>query len=208
MSESIPPIDPVPPSDLLPEDDIPLVPSTGSASPPLPPIASVPRTEAPAIPSLPPATQEEQTMGMLSHLLGIFTGFLGPLIIWLIKKDESKYIDEQAKEALNFQIAALIVIRGFDFDVRSLCGMHPDPRKHRRSHHTHRVRHHCLDRIEQGTNLPIPAHDPLHQIKKPRMVMRGFVREIHSTNRLTRFCRVHRRWGRHRQCCDVRPRMG
>jgi uncharacterized protein len=49
------------------------------------------------------------SMGMLCHLLGIFTGFLGPLIIWLIKKDSSPWVDDQGKEALNFQIAALIV---------------------------------------------------------------------------------------------------
>lgn len=47
-------------------------------------------------------------MGMLCHLLGIFTGFLGPLIIWLIKKDSSPYVDEQGKESLNFQIVCLI----------------------------------------------------------------------------------------------------
>jgi uncharacterized Tic20 family protein len=45
---------------------------------------------------------------MLCHLLGIFIGFLGPLIIWLIKRDEDKFIDEQGKEALNFQITLII----------------------------------------------------------------------------------------------------
>ncbi len=33
-----------------------------------------------------------------------FAGVLAPLIIWLIKKDESAYIDDQGKEAINFQI--------------------------------------------------------------------------------------------------------
>ncbi len=45
---------------------------------------------------------------MLCHLLGIFTGFLGPLIIWLIKKDQSNFVDDQGKEALNFQLTLLI----------------------------------------------------------------------------------------------------
>lgn len=53
-------------------------------------------------------TPDEKTMGMLAHLLGILTGFVGPLIIWLIKKDESQYIAEQSKEALNFWISILI----------------------------------------------------------------------------------------------------
>ncbi|MCX5638047.1 MAG: DUF4870 domain-containing protein [Planctomycetota bacterium] len=45
---------------------------------------------------------------MLGHLLAIFTSFLGPLIIWLVKKDEHPFVDEQGKEALNFQITVLI----------------------------------------------------------------------------------------------------
>lgn len=47
---------------------------------------------------------DEKTMGMLSHLLGIVTGFVGPLIIWLIKREESPFVNDQGKEALNFQI--------------------------------------------------------------------------------------------------------
>jgi uncharacterized Tic20 family protein len=34
--------------------------------------------------------------------------FIAPLIIYLIKKDESAYVREQSKEALNFQITVLI----------------------------------------------------------------------------------------------------
>jgi len=48
------------------------------------------------------------TFGLLCHLLGIFTGFVGPLIIWLLKKDSSPFVNDQGKEALNFQITALI----------------------------------------------------------------------------------------------------
>ena len=47
---------------------------------------------------------EDKTFGMLAHLLGALTSFIGPLIIWLIKKDESPFVDDQGKEALNFQI--------------------------------------------------------------------------------------------------------
>lgn len=55
-----------------------------------------------------PATGDERTMAMLCHLLGIFSGFVGALVIWLIKKDESAFVDDQGKEALNFQIALVI----------------------------------------------------------------------------------------------------
>ncbi|MEM9415442.1 MAG: DUF4870 domain-containing protein [Planctomycetota bacterium] len=53
-------------------------------------------------------SEEEKTMGMLCHLLGLLTGFVGPLILWLVKKDESRFIDDQGKEALNFQIMMII----------------------------------------------------------------------------------------------------
>ncbi|MDR2710393.1 MAG: DUF4870 domain-containing protein [Burkholderiales bacterium] len=54
---------------------------------------------------------EEKTMAMLAHLLGILTGFIGALIIWLISKDKNPaqpFATSQAKEALNFQITILI----------------------------------------------------------------------------------------------------
>jgi uncharacterized Tic20 family protein len=53
-------------------------------------------------------SQDERNLAMLSHLLGIFFHFLGPLIIWLIKKDDSKYVEQEAREALNFQITVII----------------------------------------------------------------------------------------------------
>lgn len=47
---------------------------------------------------------QARTMGMLCHLLGIFTGWLGPLILWLVKKDEMPFVNDQGKEALNWEI--------------------------------------------------------------------------------------------------------
>jgi uncharacterized Tic20 family protein len=47
-------------------------------------------------------------MGMLCHVLGIVASVFGPLVIWLIKKDQSRFVDEHGKEALNFQISILI----------------------------------------------------------------------------------------------------
>ena len=54
-------------------------------------------------------SKDARTMAMLAHLLGILTWFVGPLIIWLIKKDEDAFIDDQGKEALNFQITVGII---------------------------------------------------------------------------------------------------
>jgi uncharacterized Tic20 family protein len=59
-------------------------------------------------PSAGSPTNDEKTWGMLAHFLGIVTGFIGALVIWLIKKDEMPFVEEQGKEALNFQITILI----------------------------------------------------------------------------------------------------
>lgn len=53
-------------------------------------------------------SQNAKNMALLCHLLGFFTSFIVPLIIWLLKKDEDSFIDQQGKEALNFQIAVII----------------------------------------------------------------------------------------------------
>jgi uncharacterized protein len=53
-------------------------------------------------------SQDDRTMAMIGHLLGIVIGFLGPLIIWLVKKDQSAFVDDQGKEGLNFQITVFI----------------------------------------------------------------------------------------------------
>jgi uncharacterized Tic20 family protein len=55
-----------------------------------------------------PATQDERTMAVLSHVLTFVAGFLAPLIIYLLKKDESAFVREHAKESLNFQISIFI----------------------------------------------------------------------------------------------------
>lgn len=47
---------------------------------------------------------------MLAHLLGGLFFFVGPLIIWLLKKEESPFVNDQGKEALNFQITVAIAL--------------------------------------------------------------------------------------------------
>ena len=56
-------------------------------------------------------TQDERNMCILVHILAIFTLFLGPLIIWLLKKDQSPEVGRHAIEVLNFSIT--IAIAGF-----------------------------------------------------------------------------------------------
>ena len=69
--------------------------------------------EATSAPPPPPggASQEDKTLALLTHLSGIILSFIVPLVIWLTNKDKSDkgWLNDQAKEALNFQITLLIV---------------------------------------------------------------------------------------------------
>ena len=71
-----------------------------------------PHDEAPAS-GLPSAEERQWAMfAHLSALLGLVTAgwacFLGPLVIWLVKKDTMPFVADQAKEALNFNITIMI----------------------------------------------------------------------------------------------------
>jgi uncharacterized Tic20 family protein len=58
---------------------------------------------------------DERTWGMLAHLTA-FAFFLfpplgnviGPLIVWLVKRDKSAFVADQGKEALNFNISVFL----------------------------------------------------------------------------------------------------
>ncbi|MHA4810869.1 DUF4870 domain-containing protein [Flavitalea flava] len=61
-------------------------------------------------------TSDERIMGVLSHILAIVPGIgiLGPLVIYLVRKGESEFVTENAKESLNFQLTVIIAyIVGF-----------------------------------------------------------------------------------------------
>lgn len=81
------------------------------------PAPDAPPPPPPGQPHQPP--KDAKNIAMLAHLLGPIIalvgagtsgllGFLGPMIIWLVKKDEDPFIEDQAKEALNFQITMII----------------------------------------------------------------------------------------------------
>ena len=67
-------------------------------------------------------------MGMLCHLLafcGLVMPFggniLGPLVLWLVKKEGMPFVDDQGKESLNFQIS--VVIYGVGAALLSFIGI-------------------------------------------------------------------------------------
>jgi uncharacterized protein len=82
------------------------------------PAAPVTPSDEDTLPSVQPTSlsSDERMWGMLCHLSALIAsgltgmGFLGPLICWLSKKDSSKFVDDQGKESLNFQLNMLIYL--------------------------------------------------------------------------------------------------
>ncbi len=72
---------------------------------------------------------DERLWAMLAHLSSIVASFLGglsvlgPLIVWLIFKDKSSYVDYHGKEALNFQILMTVIFVGCLFAGIITCGV-------------------------------------------------------------------------------------
>ena len=80
---------------------------------PLPPPAPPPEP----LGDLPSAEEKQWAMfahlsalagGLLTSAVGGWGTFIGPLVIWLIKKDTMRFVDDQGKEALNFNITVAI----------------------------------------------------------------------------------------------------
>jgi len=74
-------------------------------SPPVPPPAPQPfKANGP---------KDERTWAMFCHLSALIgmigiPSLVGPLVIWLVKREEYGLVNDQGKEALNFQLTMLI----------------------------------------------------------------------------------------------------
>jgi uncharacterized Tic20 family protein len=53
-------------------------------------------------------SNDDKNIATITHLGGTVFSFIPALIVWILKKDDSEYIGNQAKEALNFQITVLV----------------------------------------------------------------------------------------------------
>lgn len=57
---------------------------------------------------------EARKWALIAHLSGFlgclipFGSLIGPLLVWQLKKDQDVFIDDQGKEAMNFQISVAI----------------------------------------------------------------------------------------------------
>jgi uncharacterized Tic20 family protein len=80
--------------------------------------AALPPTQPPPQPSTASAISsiDERTWLVACHLsalLGFFMPFgniVGPLVVWLLRKNESPAIDREGKDSLNFQISMTVYI--------------------------------------------------------------------------------------------------
>jgi uncharacterized Tic20 family protein len=83
-----------------------------SGHPPYPPSQPPYQPGAPA----PLSAADERTWAIVAHLgpplIALLTGgtlgFLTPLVVWLVFRDRSAFVEHQSKEALNFQITLFI----------------------------------------------------------------------------------------------------
>ena len=84
----------------------------GQTPPPPPPPPQMPYGSMP--PAAPPSDPSERTFAMLCHIAAL-AGFViplgnivGPLVVWLVKKEQSPLVEDQGRESLNFQISVMI----------------------------------------------------------------------------------------------------
>ena len=69
------------------------------------------------VPTAPPTAQQSRQWALFAHLsafAGLLIGlnFLGPLIIYLVKKNEDPFVTEHAREALNFNLSVFLYLLG------------------------------------------------------------------------------------------------
>lgn len=72
-------------------------------APQQPPAPAAPEPAGP-----PPGAKPDYTMAWLCHLLMVLTWWLGPLIIWLIKKDQDKLVAFHGKQTLILGVACTV----------------------------------------------------------------------------------------------------
>jgi uncharacterized Tic20 family protein len=59
-------------------------------------------------------TKDQKNFAMFCHLIAFagliipFGSVIGPLVLWLMKREESEFINHHGKESLNFQISFII----------------------------------------------------------------------------------------------------
>jgi len=94
-----------------PTDGVPSVPPV--PPPPAPQYGAGPEygAAAPQYAAAPPAPlsdSDQRLWATLAHIGPIILSFIAPLVIWLVYRERGRYVEDQSKEALNFQITLAI----------------------------------------------------------------------------------------------------
>ena len=55
-----------------------------------------------------PVSSDDTTWALLAHLSYFVLGLIGPLVIFLVKKDSSPFVRQHSAEALNFHITIML----------------------------------------------------------------------------------------------------
>jgi uncharacterized Tic20 family protein len=105
-----------------PTDGVPPLPPVAPVPPPAPPApqygagpayGAAPGYGAPqyvAAPAAPLSDSDQRLWATLAHIGPIILYFIAPLVIWLVCRARGRYVEDQAKEALNFQITLVISV--------------------------------------------------------------------------------------------------
>src|SRR5450830_1841923 len=93
-TNGVPPVPPVPPP---PAPQYGAGPEYGAAAP-----------QYVAGPPAPMSDSDQRLWATLAHIGPIILGFIAPLVIWLVYRERGQYVEDQSKEALNFQITVAI----------------------------------------------------------------------------------------------------
>ena len=153
-----------------------------SGQPPEPPREPPPSDPPPPPPSSDGSTgeisAEARQMAMFAHLSALLGGlltsaaggwgcFVGPLIIWLIKKDTMPFVDDQGKEALNFNITmAIAFVVLVIFSIVTI-GIGADRGHSVVDHPRYRLAgadHRGVGQGQRGCPLPLPVHAAPDQV--------------------------------------------
>jgi uncharacterized Tic20 family protein len=54
--------------------------------------------------------EDEKDLAILIHVSAIVTLFFGPLVIWILKRKDSEFVDFHGKQALDFELTVLIFL--------------------------------------------------------------------------------------------------
>ena len=105
-----------------PKDDTPVEKEVSAEqpageTPPVQEVSAEPSQTVQDSPASKETNKDARMWGMICHLAAlagivvpVIGSVIGPLVVWQIKKDEFGFVDEQGKEAVNFQISILLYL--------------------------------------------------------------------------------------------------